>query len=394
MKKIFIPSSISNKHLSNFNKNQSLIICCFVFIMSLVFNPASLSGQCAELTKTVKKAEKYFDEGNLERSVELLEKTLSNRKFRTCWEEIKKANVLLTQAYLFMNKDSLATKSYDDVLYADPMYKADSSLESIDLVYFARRFHTVPRLTLTFAASLNSHSFLNQIVSTENINGTGMINNNFDGNANNKTVYSNYTGAGIGLRLGFHITTWLEIAAGVNYRNSGFKLEKTLYTSNSDDLTSLISNEKINITERHQWIDIPVTLRINLSTKSWVPVIFFGGEYNQLLYAKFINSSRGGYTSNLIIDVLEQRQASQYGWIAGLAFKYRPSSTIKDFLTINMKYYQGLKLINDPNNKYANSTLYLDLGYVDDDIYIGYFEVSVGYSLTRYRTLHNKQRFR
>lgn len=366
------------------------VILLVIFLISGAKNAFS---QCAQLTKDIKKAERFYDDGNLKGAVDLLERSVSNSN--GCDDEIKRAKILLTRVYLFMNNDTAAESSYKKVLDIDPMYKPDPTLEPIDVIYFSEQFQTIPRWSVT-----PELIFGQPYVYVENIYNITMSNESFGQNEGDNSAYRQIFGYGGGVRGSFYLNKWLEISGGIQYQSRAYQIEKNIkgvkFANDADgnrylppDSLSII--EDIVAEEHQHWINIPIQLRFNFGTKDLMPTLYLGAEYGWIFEAEFTEARKGGYTADLI-NVNGLRNSQQLGWTLGAALNYRPSKSTKNFLTINAQYTRYTTMLNNAENRFNNTTLLYVLGYLDDDFSLGYFQVSLGFTIANYRVIKNRRR--
>jgi len=155
---------------------------------------------------------------------------------------------------------------------------------------------------------------------------------------------------------------------------------------------SLFVTEDIELVEQQDWLIIPLQLRFNFGTADVMPTLYIGAEYSRILSSQFTEARRGGYTASEInIDKLRNKQ--QLGFSVGVGVNYRPSKTTKNYVTLNAQYTRYTTMLNNADNRYSNPTLLYVVGYLDDDISLGFFQVSLGFTIANYRIVKKKRRW-
>ncbi len=345
------------------------IFTFFFFILSV----STSLGQCNQLTKAVKSAEKYFDDGNLEEASSQLISILKQEGVPYCPIERRKVQLLLTEISLFMNQDSIADIAYKAALEISPRYKVDTTLKSIDLYYFSQGYRTIPLFSIRPYLGINNYDFNNfdyfPVPDAANRYNVSID----DTSANLRTTDLGYN---VGLQASWHPITFLEVSLGVAYSIKNIDIEK------------FIGVKTLSLRENQNWISIPVLARINLAHQDVIPKIITGIEYSYLVNATLSETANGNIISNNDkVNINSLRNRYHYAYVLGIGSDFRFSRINRNYFSIEIKYSNQRTALVNAGNRYNNPVTLFGLGYVDDDIPIGthHLELSIGLSITKYQ---------
>ena len=330
-------------------------------------------GQCNQIAKSVKIAEKHFDEGNLEKASSELISILNKDGIPYCAVERRKAQLLLTEIALFMNQDSIADIAFRSALNISPRYKVDTTLKSIDLYYFSQGYRTVPKFSIRPYLGLNNYDFktLNYFPTP---NSSNRYNINIDDDSAN--VRKTDLGYAIGLQGSWHPTTFLEIGIGGAFSIKNIDLEK------------VIGVKTLLLKENQSWVNIPILAKINLAHQNIIPKIITGIEYSYLVNATLSETANGNIkTDDKKININDLRNKHHYAYVLGIGSDFRFSKINRNYFSIEIKYSNQRTVLVNSANRYNHPATLFGLGYIDDDIPPGmhHLEVSMGLSITKYR---------
>jgi hypothetical protein len=341
----------------------------FTFFLTILYVGISFS-QCNKLTKAVKIAEKSFDEGDLENASSQLI-TVLNQEKSPCPVERRKAELLLAEVALFMNQDSIADIAFRSALRISPRYKVDTTLKSIDLYYFAQDYRTVPKFSIRPYIGINNYEFKNlQYFPTPTIEYLYNI------SQNQAQTLSAELGYSLGLQVGWHPTTFLEVGLGAAYNIKNIEIQKS------------IGIKELVLLENQSWVTIPALVKINLAHQDFIPKIIIGAEYSYLINAVLSDASNGNIKrDDHKININELRNKHHYSYVLGIGSDFRLSRINRNYFSFEIKYSNQRTALVNAENRYNHPGALFGLGYVDNDIPIGvhHLEVSLGLSITKYR---------
>jgi hypothetical protein len=338
-------------------------------------------GQCSQIAKSVKTAERLFDEGDLEKAATELKAVLNRKDIPYCGVESLRAQLLLTEIALFMNQDSLAKVAFKTALSISPRYKVDTTLKSMDLYYFSKNYRTVPKFSYRPYVGVNNYPFKNR-----NYFPTPSPSNRYNINIDDTSasIRTADLGYNVGISVSWHPTTFLEIALGGDYGIKNIDIEKP------------IGVKTLLLRENQTWVNVPILTKIALGTQSVIAKGFAGVEYSYLINATLSEPSNGNIsTDDNEVNINDLRNKHHYSYLLGVGFDVRPSKLTKNYLSIELKYSNQRTAMVNAEKRYSNLVTLFGLGYVDDDIPIGvhHLELSIGLSLTQYRVQEIKRQW-
>lgn len=347
------------------------------YIFTFLFIALSINislGQCNLIAKSIKLAEKHFDEGNLEKASAELITILNQQDIPYCGVERQRAQLLLTEIALFMNQEGIADTAFRTVLDITPRYKVDTTLKSIDLYYFAQGYRTVPKFSLRPYLGLNNYDF-NRINYFPTPTPSNRYNVNIDDTSAN--VRGTDLGYTFGLQASWHPTTFLEIGIGGSYCIKNIEIEK------------VIGVKTLSLKENQRWINVPALAKINLAHQNIIPKLIAGVEYNYLVNATLSEVANGNIKADdNKFNINDIRNRHHYAFVLGLGSDFRFSKFNRNYFSFEIRYSNQRTALVNAENRYNNPLSLFGLGYVDDDIPIGihHLEISFGLSITKYRT--------
>jgi hypothetical protein len=275
---------------------------------------------------------------------------------KTTNEQLVRAYLLLTQAYLILDDPAGAEDSYLKLLKADPEYVANPVRDPIDVYYLSKKFTSTPIITPHIRGGFNTS--LPRIIHELTVSGTEI---------DTRSVLKLGVQAGIGFDL--NLTNNISIGAEGNYSNRGFRRNTEKGSGKyfgSDNLTTI---------ERQNWFDFPLYIKYADDSGKIRPFGYVGFAFNLLI------SSRGNdweYTYNFsggdergISGPSEQltykRNRLNRSLVFGGGAKYKIG---KNFLYADLRYMAGLSNLTRQDQIY-----YLKDGSFDPST-VRYAEVS------------------
>lgn len=363
-------------------------------------------------------AKKWYEEGELEK-IEDIESCVNNPKSMSREKRIEGLQ-LLTESYLYRDKIGAADKTFRNLLRINPLYEADSTREDVsyDLVYLSRTFNRRPIVSMTFGVgatftlveSLRNYSIVNTGVSQESFLSTNPIALGFTANI------------GVVIPLIYNF----ELGFEVNYAYRTYSYYDSMYVSantSNPSSTTLNSGSELNkggallpysilkFQENQHWIDLPLTLRYNVTKfKNVLPYIYVGGAPNFLLSADVSNISRetiaeptgGGRVvqSNRIFltehenprepteKIASVRTMYNISFIAGAGLNFRIGS---NFFFVDFRYTRMFLNNVAVHNRYQNTDLWSNFEHVDNDFRMDNFALTIGFSKAFYKPRKKRQ---
>jgi len=100
----------------------------------------------------LKEAEKFYDEGKLEKIPSILDACVESGFSR---EEKIKAYRLLTLTYLFDDNKEMAEQSIENMLKLDPEHVINEAIDPIEFIYLYNEYRTEPILTYGINGGVN-----------------------------------------------------------------------------------------------------------------------------------------------------------------------------------------------------------------------------------------------
>lgn len=344
-------------------------------------------------------AKKWYEEGDLEK-IESIESCAKDPKSMSTEKRLE-AFQLITESYLYRDKIGAADNSFREILKIDPLYQPDTIgdfYQSYDLIYLSKTFTRRPIFSMYFGGGAN-FSLIEQLENygVDNTSGTA----DHEGYLREIVVGANAT---VGFVLPLLYNFDLTLDATFAYRT--FAFGDSMYisasttnptSSTTSDLTKdgLLLYSTLQFKENQFWLDIPLTLRYNITKfKGILPYVYAGVAANFLLYADLTDVSRrtepekirgelGGQstTSNSIViskttERPSLRTTVNVSFVAGAGIKFRLG---RNFLYADFRYTRMFLNNVDLNNRYSNPELVYYHGHVDNDFRTDNFALTVGF---------------
>ena len=363
---------------------KQILLSIFVLLITL-----QSFGQTAQCTKRLTDAEEAFDQGRLQDVLSLLNK--DDRDARNCFanftiDERIRAEKLLTKTFIFTDNPDRAEDALVDLLIVDKEHQLAKNDPS-ELHFLYSQFKTEPifRVGFRLGANLSSIKVLQA----------------FD-NTQLRKAYNPSFGQGIGFSFEAlverHIKNGIEVGLGAQYRIASYQFESSFIPGDENRLLF----QGIN---RSTMLRIPLLGRYNFNYDKkdedgvrlkLMPYVFGGVSYDLTISAKYVDTDRTGgtaFTLNENLDLVEFDQVanSNISLFAGVGVKLRTGRAKVDFLTFELRYDNSLFNYINPDNRWANKDLNINVGFVEDDLTINTVSVSVGYTKSFYRPRKRKQ---
>lgn len=316
-------------------------------------------GQTRNCAQNLLSAEKSFEEGVLKAIPNLITKCVETGKYSKP-EEIR-ARKLLTIAYLFMDNQLKAEESMVRLLRLSPELKIDPANDPDEFIFLHDKYKTDPIFRIGAFIGVNN-------TSVSNMDEFGVYNlNESDG-----VTYNGLFNLTLGGSLDVLITSDLEIALEASYATRTFEI---------NSVGNYIGGYTIKLSETQSWVDIPLMVKYSFfSKKNIVPYIYAGGAYNLMLTSR-ISGDRNGDPSITVnnIDIVrfgDLRNRFNYSVLAGGGVRVKTNT---DYFKLDIRYVRGLTNLVNESNRFDNQQLALNLGYVDNNFSLDYYQVTIGF---------------
>lgn len=383
--------------------------------VALALSPQILSAQSLDqdlCNDHLDEAKRSYEEGQLEEVGDLIRDCLANKKAFPVKAKREEGYKLLTESYLFRNDLDDATRSFEELLKINPLYKADSlnPHNSYDLIYLSRTYRHKPLVSIY--ANIGANNSRLQILETYNVDNNNRRSENYN------TFVLGFSGA-----IGVEMPIWRDFTLALegNFALRSYRGIDSMFLSPSSQTPTqfeqLYSN--LQFDERQYWIDIPLMLRYEHYFKRYkkvIPYAYIGGAPNFLLSASMVNIQRsttresdgggavvGGERSFVIAgsglkgevqtgetdnDRLSLRESFNVSLLAGAGAKIRVGH---DFVIIEARYNRFLMNSVNRENRYSNSELLYEYGHVDNDFRMDNYSLTIGFEKSFYKPRKKRQ---
>ncbi|MCW5912185.1 MAG: PorT family protein [Cyclobacteriaceae bacterium] len=284
----------------------------------------------------------------------LLKPVIENSK--TTNEQLVRAYLLLTQAYLILDDPAAAEDSYLKLLKADPEYVANPARDPIDVYYLSKKFTSTPIITPHIRAGFNTS--VPRIIHELTVSGTAI---------DTRNVLK--IGVQLGMGFDLNLTNKISICAEGNYANKAFK-RNTAKGSNK-----YFGADNLSTVERQNWFDVPLYIKYSADSGKIRPFGYAGFAFNFLFSSRgnnweFRNESSDGNVREATgpaEQLTYKRNFLNRSLVLGGGAKYKVG---KNFLYADLRYMVGLSNLTREENIY-----YLKEGGFDPSV-VKFAEVS------------------
>jgi hypothetical protein len=344
-------------------------------------------------------AKKWYEEGELEK-IESIENCAKDPKSMSTEKRLE-AFQLITESYLYRDKIGKADNSFREILKINPLYQPDTigdSYQSYDMIYLSKTFTRRPIFSMYFGGGAN-FSLIEQLENYGVDNTSGIADH--EGYLREVVIGANAT---VGFVLPLLYNFDLTLDATFAYRTFAFG-DSMYISATTANPTSLITSDlnqseillysTLQFKENQFWLDIPLTLRYNITKfKGILPYVYGGIAANFLLHADLTDVSRraepegiraelGGQSTTSASIVISETTATpslrttvNVSFVAGAGIKFRLG---RNFLYADFRYTR--MFLNNVNldNRYSNPELVYYHGHVDNDFRTDNFALTVGF---------------
>jgi hypothetical protein len=315
-------------------------------------------------SQTLLKAQFAYYEGRAEEVPPMLEACL---KDGLTTEEKLQAYRLLTLTYLYLNEHANAEKVMLAFLHLNPTYSINEAVDPAEFINLYKQFRTWPVYLTGVKAGLNSsYIHILQPYSLDNIH----------------TNQSRYTSL-----LGYQTGASLELPL-----KKGFSAIAELWLSGrkftyTHDLFSYL---QLQLTESQNRLDVPVLVNFTAKGKKTTPYLG-AGITNSLLIKSQAQVRRVDNipvndvqreTTGPNITLSPQRRLFTFSGTINLGIKYTRARSI---FIVEGRYTRGFTNLVRDGKRYSNSESLFTYGFIDNDITLNSFDLSVGYLIPVYK---------
>ncbi|MEM6641649.1 MAG: outer membrane beta-barrel protein [Bacteroidota bacterium] len=344
---------------------------------------AQSAAQCA---RALDEAEQAFEQGRL---LYILDKT-ANRKFYDCLEngnysidEEIRARKLLVKTYLFSDNEEEAERELIGLLITDKEHPLTPE-DPAELYFLYSKFQTEPIIRLSGKLGGNK-TYITQIQEF-NTGGTKQYNPAF---GNGLNLWAE-------ILAERHLGKGFEIAAGPQFRFARYDVEGNV---NGEGLPYEVGNIS-------SMLRLPVLARYNFwydaktdenERKKLVPYVFAGASFDLVLNARYEDTSRSGGTPVTLADesssLSDLDQVAKHNWsiFGGAGIRLRVGRAQVNFLALELRYDNTLFNYINPDTRWDNQEVFIEVGHLEDDLTINTLSLSFGYTHSLYLPRKRKQ---
>jgi hypothetical protein len=339
-------------------------VLCVLFSVSYAQETSSSDNTDCE--QILIQADDEFNAGRFYGIPSLLNTCLDNGGFSN--EQLVRAYLLLTQAYLILDDPIAADDSYLKLLEADPEYVANTARDPIDVYYLSKKFTSVPIFTPHLR--IGGNTSLPRTLHPINTSATPL---------NSKDILK--VGFQFGGGIDWNLNNHWSICAEGNFSYKALKSETTGFFDADEQL----------IIEKQNWFDIPLYVKYSDDSGRIRPFGYAGFAINMLLSARgpdweFVNNNSDAEGSAKTADgstevLSSKRNFLNQSIVFGGGAKYKIG---KDFIYADVRYMVGLSNVTDVENNYYSDDGSFDpagpkYAYVSDLFRLDNFSLSFGY---------------
>lgn len=335
----------------------------FVCISLLAFGSYAQQS-CSQL---LNRAEDLYTVGKLLDIPGLISTCLETEGSFSEAEKIR-AHKLLTKVYIFTDNEAAAENELVELLHADPVHELQGEDPS-ELRVLMAKFRTWPIYRLEVRLGGNTN--------------VKQVNQSFSAFTTTKDDEKLYASSfGLGIQAEVDITRYLdkgiEVGAGFQYRQSSYNVNLVPGT-----LEGIFNTD---VTNSQTMFRLPIFARYNRNYDNrdgLIPYAFLGVSLDYIFKAKYTDASRNGGTAFTLdskdgnLKKFDQVNNINYSLFGGIGTKINLKKG--NFAFVEARFDKSLKLYNVPDERYSNSAINGDLLYVEDDLFLNFVSVNVGF---------------
>ncbi len=339
---------------------MKLLVKNITLLLLVAFSCSNLFAQDDDCLVILKKVQKDYEEGIIEKIPETLSECI---KGGLRGDDKITAYKLLINVYLFDDRVEKAEETMERLLLFEPEMKPNEAVDSKEFITLFESYRTIPLYSLGITAGIN---YSNVTIDKE----FGTYNTDFyDGK---------YSAPDFGFQVGLN-------ADYLIHKNIYANIEALFTNKKFSYKTELNKFSTLEFKESESTIQVPLTIAYHFGKKRVKPTFKIGGyiNYNLLSKSEFIRSYTENTQSNItgpLIDVSPMRTSLNYGLIGALGVKYKVK---EGYWFLDASYSYTLSSSVDPTERYSNPELLYDYQYVDDNFSIN--NISIGYRRLFYK---------
>ncbi len=366
---------------------RKLLPIALAFVGFVFFDLRAQDAQSARCIQNLNQAEDRYAAGNLQGIGNLLNGCLAGDNYSKA-EKIR-AYKLLTLVAIFNDNEPLAEENMINLLKADPEHEYDRILDPQEFIALYNKFRIQPifRVGVKFGTNLSETNLIASY--------------NSDNTASDPKTYSQELGFGGEVSVEREFFNYFEAVGSIGYHRRSFSWTQNAF---GFDGTSQISQEEAQpadgaslVQENQDWLDGNLGVRAFYRIGNLYPFVFGGVGFNYLL-TNIETAERGAVSTGANVDLVETGNRNQlnYSAFGGAGIKYRVGV---DFLTLEIRYVNGLTDVVDSKNRYPIPTTFeaespntnntpvnnqrqdrlFKTGVVDDNFGINSLMISIGF---------------
>lgn len=323
-------------------RNFSLVLAALIV--------SKISVAQAPCSERIQEAEFKYGQGQFQSAIELASGCKSSREVSESWKSYR----ILAMSYLASNSPALAKDAATQMLLLNPTYEPDVLNDPKDLRNLLRQVDIIPALSLGLSFMYGANICIPRITDRYNVT------------AINKD-YSRGAGYQLGVVAGYNIDHRLGFEAQLAFKSLEYDLDYRSF------------KKEVEISETLQYFEIPVLFRYTLFPTSRLRVMLKVGGYGGLL----VNSFNDLHLRSPEADLNEEHYFSQsrrenisYGLAGGIGLMYKRQIA---HWSLDAHYFRSMSNIMDVDSRYGNQDLIYQYHYLDDDLRLDQFTVSIGY---------------
>lgn len=346
-------------------KKYQFLVFSFLLIAGISTNTFG-QNVCSQ---TLKKAQKLYDQGQLNEVPSLLQSCLKDGFTRN---EKLQAWRLISLVYIFQDQDSLADYAMTQLLKTDPEYQYNKAVDPAEFVKLYNRNKSIPWISLGILGGINySRPYI--------IHPYG-----FGNTSNAPGQYSQRIDSSFGFQAG--LSTDIRLYRGFNLNFSVMFIQNTInYRNTINGYTTS------RLQETQSLIDIPLIFKYNILETRFTPYLQAGVSGSFLINstAKVTRANGAIQENGPDISMSELRNKLRYNIIFGGGLKYKFGY---NYILLDVRYYIGMVNQADSKKRYENPELTYKYGYADNDFRLDNLAISLGFYRSFYKTKRIKEK--
>ncbi len=351
--------------------------CTLIAILLLSIPAWSQSGRC---TKTLKEAQRRFENGRIDLVEGMLRPCLQGNNFSK--EDEIAAHKLLVNTFLYYNENEKAIEEMTQFLTLNPEYQVDELIDASEFRNLHKAFRTTP--IYLFGGIVGG-----------NVTAPNVIRNfSLDNSAISRE------GTAYDAKLGFQLALSGEIPIIATPLSINPEIQFAVKNYGYRDF--LLDFAVLNFQETQTWVQTPVTLRYNFSnSKLIVPYINLGASMQYLLGAnatvlredEVFNESEQTQREvpEMSEGVANLRNRFNYALVGGFGVKFKNVIDI-GYITLDFRFSYGLTNVVNADKRISNDRLIYDYLHIDNDFSQNTYAFSIGYVMPKYKPKLLKRR--